>query len=490
MIGKLFDVTILGANLSGLVTAALLVKRGFNVLVVDLESEKREIKKDGYTLKRFPSLFFGFGPNQIFTDIFSELGIPVLEKRKFAIAEPAYQIVLPQNRIDVFQGREKLFKILEREFPTQATLMMSFYNDIDNYASAIRSFLSRDIIYPPSSFREGMRARRAAKQVISAFKDKGDPDYHTFLDSFQMSGPARAFIDSQTQFLSQVYPDYTTIYYASYVLGWTNNGIFKADGGIKALEDICKERISSYRGAFHHSQGIEEIDFGKICGIKFPEVREKIKTKHILYTGNPEEFMKAHAPKHFKGNLKEMMAIDEPSCHTFTLYLGLDEHVVPVGMEENVIVVENPNKELLNGNCIFLRLSHSGDTGFAPKGKRLLSATMKVKPDGAEMTVMETQKISEDATQTILRMIPFLDRYLDFVALEESFALYQAERRESFRPTVDPDDKFGVAFLPNRTPHKQILYTGNGILPGLGIEGEGFGSLQAANILSRKLMKG
>jgi len=368
-------------------------------------------------------------------------------------------------------------------------MMMSFYNEIDNYASAIRNFLSQDLVFPPSTIREGMRTRRAAKQVFSTFKGMGKVDYETFLNSYKLSGPAAAFIDAQTQFLSQVYPDQTTIFYAAYLLGWTNNGIFKADGGIKALEDICKERISSYRGSFHMSKGIEEIDFGKIIGIKFPEVREKIKTRYILYTGNPAEFIKAHAPKSFKGGLREMMSVPEPSCHTFTLYLGIDEHVAPVGMEENVIIVKSPEKELTNGNMVFLRLSHSGDATFAPAGKRLLSATMKVKPDGDELTVIEAQQISRDAVSAIEEIIPFLDGYLDFIAIEESFALYQAERREVFRPTIDPDDRFGVAFLTNRLPHKQVFYTGPGVMPGLGIEGEGYAAQQVANLLSRHLIK-
>lgn len=490
MIGKLFDVTILGTNLSGLVTSALLVKRGFNVLVVDLESERHEIQKDGFTLKKFPSLFFGFGPNQIFTNIFQELGIPVLEKKRFALAEPAFQMVLPQNRIDVFQGRDKLFEILKLEFPDQASLMMSFYNDIDNYASVLKTFLSQDVIYPAFSIRESLKSRRAAKHALSPIKDKGVTDYTTFLKSFQMTGPAHAFIDAQTQFLAQVYPNEMTILSGAYLLGWTNSGIFRADGGIKALEDICKERISSYRGSFHHSAGVEQIDFGKIIGIKFPDVREMIKTKYILHTGSPEEFFKAHAPKYFKSSLKEMMANEEPPSHTFTLYLGIDANVVPVGMEDNVIVVSDPNEELVDSNMLFLRLSPPEDTSFAPAGKRLLALTMKVRSDGGEITVVDAHRLSKQAMNLIEDIIPFLDRYLDFVAVEESFALYQAERHEKFRPTTDPDDKFGVSFLTNRTPHKQVFYTGIGVLPGLGMEGEGFAALQAADILSRKLIKG
>jgi phytoene dehydrogenase-like protein len=490
MIGKLFDVTVLGANLSGLVASALLVKRGFNVLVVDLENERREVKKGGYTLRRFPSLFLGFGPKQVYADILGELGIPVLEKKRFALAEPAYQIVLPNNRIDVFQGRDELFGILRREFPDQATRMMSFYNDIDRYASAIRNFMAQDVIYPPTGIREGMRARHAAKQVMSANKEKVNVDYSEFLASFEMSRSATAFIDAQVQLLSPIFPDSATLYYASYLLGWTDKGIFKAVGGVKALEDICKERIASYRGSFHHSSGIEAIDFGKITGIKFPEVKENIKTKYILYTGNPEEFFGQFAPKSFKGNLKNMMQIPEPSCHTFTLYLGIDDQVVPVGMEENVILIKDPEAELLNANMIFLRLSDADDSGFAPPGKRLLSATMKVQPGAEELTAAEVQKLAGSATESIHQLMPFLEDFLDFVAVEESFALYQAERRDTFQPTVDPSDWFGVGLLPNRTPQKQVFYTGPGVMPGLGIEGEGYAALQVANILSKQLIKG
>ena len=52
MIGKLYDATILGANLSGLVCSALLVKRGFNVLVVDLHRLNRLERTQKYEPKR------------------------------------------------------------------------------------------------------------------------------------------------------------------------------------------------------------------------------------------------------------------------------------------------------------------------------------------------------------------------------------------------------------------------------------------------------
>ena len=490
MIGKLFDVTILGANLSGLLASALLVKRGFNVLVVDLDTERIEVKKNGYTLKEFPSIFIGFGPNDIYTEIFNELGIPVLEKKRFALAEPAYQIVLPDNRIDVFQGREKLFEIHNREFPASASKMMSFFNEIDKLSDSVSSFLSQDIVYPPYKIREGMRASRAAKTVNEVMKQMGKVDYDTFLSSFELNEHALAYINAQTQFLAQVYPDDMSIYYAAYVLGWTNSGIFRADGGIKALEDICKERISSYRGSFHHSSGIEEIDFSKIIGIKFPDVREMIKTKYILYTGDPGEFLKTHSPKHYKGRIREIMETPEPSAHTFTLYLGIDEFVVPVGMEDNLIMIGDPNKELIDANMVFVRLSSPGDTGFAPQGKRLLSLTMKVQPEGGELTAMDAQRISKQAFELVKDLIPFLDDYLDFLAIDESFALYQATRHSSFRPNIDESDRFGLAYLPNRTPHKQIFYTGPGVLPALGIEGEAYSALQVVNILAKQLIKG
>ncbi len=81
MIGRLFDVTVIGANLSGLIAGSLLVKRGYNVLIADVKSERQCVETGGYRLGRFHNLLFGFGKERIFTNIFSELGIPFLDKK-------------------------------------------------------------------------------------------------------------------------------------------------------------------------------------------------------------------------------------------------------------------------------------------------------------------------------------------------------------------------------------------------------------------------
>jgi len=487
MLGKLFDVTILGNDLSGLVTGALMVKRGFNVLVLDIKQERQEISRDGYTLRKLPSVFVGFGQGQIFSEIFTELGLPFLERKRFELAQPAYQVVLPGIRLDISQEREELFDLYSSEFPADGKILAEICREMDRHSNVIRELISQEVVYPPTTFKEKWRVSRALSQILP--KGGKPEDFSAFLDRFNVAPLARTLIMSQLVFLGTVHPDEYSLTYASSLMSWTNKAIFRVEGGMKVLESLCMERITSYRGSVQQVNAIEEVNLKKFIEITVSEIKEPVKTKMLLLTSNPEEFFATHAQKYIKSFIKKKLEITEPSTHLFTYYFGIHDHVVPVGMEDQLILVNDPNQDLYSGNLICIRLSPRGVTEYAPEGKRLLTATIIIKPEGDEINVVTAKELADKVHASLAELIPFLDNFLDFVAVEESYALYQAERRVGLLSRVDPDDPFGVAFLPNHTPHDRIFYTGQLVLPGLGMEGEGISALQCANMLTKKLAK-
>jgi len=484
MIGKLFDVAIIGTELAGLVAGALLVKRKFTVLVIDVESQKRQVKRDGYTLAPFPGLFFGFGQGQIFSEIFTELGIPFLEKKRFELADPAYQVVMPDVRLAVKQGREELYRLLQNEFGADAASIMSMLGECDRYASVVRSLLGQEVIYPAYSLRERYRLNRACGALGADFKDGAGMDFDQFLQGYPLSPAGRAFLESQFQFLSPVYPEDPSLFFAAFVLAAANKGIFKVDGGIKVLEDICKERISSYRGVLHRTAEIESIEFGRINEIKLAETKEAIRCKKFLVSTNIENFFSRFSEKSIKGGFGEKLALQPHRAHEFTLYVAIDANVVPVGMDENVILLSDPTQP-----PIFVSLSPAESEEYAPLGKRLIASTVIVQPESGELTPQEARAASDTIMDALRDLIPFLDDFTEFIAYDESYALYRAARAASFEPVIDPEDRFGIGCLTNRTPHGEVYYTGKGTLPGLGMEGEGISALTAANLLTKQLQK-
>lgn len=488
MLGKLFDLTILGNDLSGLLTGALMVKRGFNVLVLDVKQERQEIQREGYTLRKLPNVFVGFGQGQIFSEIFTELGLPFLERKRFELAQPAFQVVMPGVRLDISQEREELFNLCNAEFPSDGKALSDLSREMDRHANIIRELIGQQVVYPPVTLREKWRVSRALSQILPKGRQSSE-NFQTFLKDYQLSPEAKDLIMAQIMFLSSFHPEEYPLTYASSLLSWTNKSIFSVEGGVKVLENLCRERITSYRGSIQQVEAVEQVDFRKFIEITVSEVKEPVKTKTMLITTNPQEFFSAHAPKYLKSFLKKKLEIQEPAIHSFTYYIGISDQVVPVGMEDQLILVTDPGKDLFGANMIFVRLSPRGVTEYAPEGKRLLTATVLLKPDADEISVVTAKELAGPIHDALADLMPFFDEFLDFMAIEESYALYQAERRVGLVPRVDPDDPFGVAFLPNHTPHDKIFYTGPLVLPGLGMEGEGIAALQCANLLTEKIAK-
>lgn len=488
MIGMLFDVTILGSELSGLIAGALLVKRGYNVLIAEVEAQAHVKKVGEYRLRRFPGMFFGFGKGQIYSEIFAELGIPFLDKKRFLMAEPGFQVVTPDRRVDIPQERDDLFRTFSLEFPTESGKMVSLVNDIDRHAQSIRGFFVNNVVYPASTWGESRAAKKVLASMSEDYKDAINTDYAAFLDHYSLSADARSFIDGQVQFLSPVFPDQPNLAFAANLVGLTNNGIFRVEGGMKVLEQLYRERISSYRGVCHKTPAIEGIEFAKYNEIKFADQKEPIKTRYIALSENPAQFFSAWSPKHLKSELKEKMDLAPPKHHDFVLYIGIDAGVVPVGMGDNVILIQDPTRELINDNFIMISVSARDDEAVAPLGKRLLAARIKVAPAGGVLDPETTDRLCDRIHAALRELMPFLDDFTDFVAKKESYELYRQEREEAWSQNID-DDKLGVALLQNRTPHKSVFYTGKAVLPGLGMEGEAISARNFANIISAEYVK-
>ncbi|MDP8225472.1 MAG: hypothetical protein P9L99_19080 [Candidatus Lernaella stagnicola] len=489
MLGTLFDVAIIGTELAGLVAGALLVKRGFQVLVIDVESERVQVRRNDYTLKPFPGLFFGFGQGQVFQEIFQELGIPFLEKKRFELADPAYQIALPDVRLDIPQGTDEWTKLLSVEFKADAHQMIALLNEANRYASVVRGLFANEVVYPAHKLRERYRLNRAFSQLGSDFKEGARLSHADFMAQFELSPAGRAFLEAQHHFLATIYPDEMSLFFSAMIFSYIDKGIYTVEGGLQVLENLCKERISSYRGQLQRAGEIEAIDFARINEIKLAGVKDPVRTKKILVSTNIGDFLERFAPKNMKGSFQEKVDTPPPRRHAFTLYVAIDEQVVPVGMRENVILVSDAEQPISSRNLAFVKLSPAGNTEYAPVDRRLVSMTVIVDPSHGELDAAGARRLGKHMHGRLRDLIPFLDDYTDFVAYDESFALYQALRRTVAEPAIDPEDRLGIAALPNRTPHKEVFYAGRGTLPGLGMEGEGLSALMAANLLTRALAK-
>jgi phytoene dehydrogenase-like protein len=160
---RFYDVIVLGADLGPLVTAAILAKRGFRVLVLGCDTLDDAYDEEGLRLPRWPS-YFGVGDSPIVRRVFSDMGLWQIVKRKLQPLEPAYQVVLPRARVDVTRDRTRYAEEIVREFPDAVRAVEAFYARLDSLNAGLDAFLAEDLPLPPDGFFERRRFQRASVQ--------------------------------------------------------------------------------------------------------------------------------------------------------------------------------------------------------------------------------------------------------------------------------------------------------------------------------------
>ncbi|MCH6550732.1 MAG: hypothetical protein IH804_01795 [Planctomycetes bacterium] len=91
-----WDAVVLGGALPGLVMAVVLMMRGARVLLVE-----EDTALTGFAGLREPFLLSGAGSRGILGVCLREIGIPLIERRGIVSHPTAYQVVLPDARLDV-----------------------------------------------------------------------------------------------------------------------------------------------------------------------------------------------------------------------------------------------------------------------------------------------------------------------------------------------------------------------------------------------------
>src|SRR3989338_10025983 len=114
------DLLVLGSDLSGLMTATLLAKRGMNVLILDDDDEAEPL----------PNLATGLG-SRGFKSLLGKLMIPDSKLQILHENTVGCQVVFPRHRIDLFRTRPLLFREIEREFPEERGLLEELFGEID-----------------------------------------------------------------------------------------------------------------------------------------------------------------------------------------------------------------------------------------------------------------------------------------------------------------------------------------------------------------------
>src|SRR5690606_7415598 len=156
-----YDVIVVGGQLGGALGAALLAKRGYQVLYVEHEATERPYTHDGWTLPIAPFLLPTLRSMPGVGTALAELGLQQSLPRLNQPRDPALQLILEDARVDLWEDPARRRRELERAFGAEtAEALHARLEQLATQHQTSDAFFTEPRPLPPESWLERMQLKR------------------------------------------------------------------------------------------------------------------------------------------------------------------------------------------------------------------------------------------------------------------------------------------------------------------------------------------
>ena len=373
-----YDVAVVGAGLGGLVAAALLSRKGKKVVLLEPSEEiggtLAVFQAQGFRFSTGTTLTFGFERGGALERLYSELGLA----HSASVLSPCYQVALPDRRINIYAENSETIDELRREFPREIDAVARFFRDIRKVSERIA--------------RNGFLARLLRYRSANGFIKK----YH-------FSVELTAFFNLQLLFFFHQPVEQISI---AALAALVDGAPLYIHGGLKRFADQMLDVFLRGGGEMRHRvPWPETVDTqGGITGLMTPE--GPVETDAVLF--NTEQ--------HRQGS---------------TLFIGLRDEVVPVGMSLEVLCLPDYSRP---AEFFSLSLSDRDDKVAAPKDMRTLTASFP--------SFTDRPGLQERLLEQVGGLIPFLKEHIIVVAEHKPVSrLYDFPAGLVFKPVRVAGDR-------------------------------------------------
>jgi hypothetical protein len=473
-------VVVLGGDLAATVAGAVLAHRGFRVLVAGVSVEER-YSVGPYMLPRAPLAFVG-AESPALRRVVGELNLVQILRRRLEPNRPAFQLILPDHRIDVGDG---VSAEIARELPDALADFEAGSARIAEISTALESILGQDLILPPDGFWDRRDASRVGARLPDDAADLAAP--------LAADHPLRAVDRLPAAFAADLSAPGAVA--TARLSDLHRRGTFRLDGGRQGLRALLLDRLRTHSGEVRPDLQARAIQVrrGRVAGVSFDGQDEAVGCTHVLCGMGADRVAALLDGESVPRRLADAAAI-APSHHRYHLHLVAPLDALPDALGRLAFAVRDPAAPLEGANALALHLA-----------------------DGyGQHAVLSVEALATDATPTALAvlrreillhldaLLPFVERHLLLVhSPHDGLPAERTSEPHAATPSVamDPVWRFagpralGVSGVPHATGVRNLLLASRQLLPGLGLEGELQAGWAAARLVlarerKRDLVKG
>lgn len=479
-----YDVIVIGAGMGGLATAALAARRGLRPLVLDQASAPggacASVVRRGYRFDAGTGLLWGFEEDGGIRGLTRDLGLAV----EAVPVDPGIQVALPRHRFGFHQAEERFRREVEREFPGAAHALGRFLAGVRELDEALRSLdlgardlpprtLWRRLQRWPGRSREERRLRARARQPLAAV-----PAWGALPADLQR---ALALVMRHLGHADASAPEPL----AASLLALTRRGFVALRGGAGSL-------VAALVGAVERAGGTVR------AGTRVSEVVVRGRRAAGVRTADGAVFearsvVAAVAPGLLADDLLRdgARAFPEgrpvPDVAALTLYLGVDEAILPAEMGLHVLAALGSTLEPGGIDALAVSASPPWDGGRAPAGRRALTVNALCPMPAGRLEALDWGQVGERVLAALEDLLPGLRGRLDFCEVRTPAAWQEQTGRPHgaagyARATLPVF--LGWQGFPHTTPLPGLFVAGDWTFPGPHAAAVAEGARRTAGLLA------
>ncbi len=358
-------VIVVGAGIGGLTAAALLLKSGLRVTVLEAHvypgGSAGTFYHKGFQFDAGATLAGGFGEGGPHARLGQLLGI----EWPIQPVDPAWVTLIEGQPIIQWADRQRWREEMEQKFPESR----SFWKLQEWLAEQAWQVSARHFPFPPQSMRDVWHLAVALRPTTIVAAPFALLTIGHLLPR-HASLRFRTFVDSQLLISAQTTSLYANALYGSAALDLPRRGVNHVRGGIGQLAKTLADWFISNGGLLHYRQRAKRIEVRSNDRLLVHTNKGlQLEADGVVANLTPwglAEVLNEHAPRRLQQEIQRR----PKGWGAFTLYLGLDQTLLGDWPADHYQVIVDSNQPLGEGNSVFISLSPKDDLSRAPAGMR------------------------------------------------------------------------------------------------------------------------
>ena len=480
-----YDVILWGSGLGSLVAGILLARAKLSVLLLKEKGYEPSFAREGYRFLPFSTFSEKILRAPSLKKLFHALALqplldPKTEKEPAAPDSRAprqgvpFQVILPESRVDLYCDPALLQDEWKREFSGELPQVERFYKRAADSGGRLR----RESLRVDASSFFPLRTRSLMRWFNSS---EPVPRFDPFSKEF------KAFIQLQCLAWGNLLPDRCEASAAAYLLSMNESSEWVWDLNVEEVKEVLLAEYLRSGGRIEEIRGVEEVNQGWRKGFALMLAGEE----RIIRS----KFLVLHSPIHRVVTLpgkrgKRLSTWAErvkPASVVYPLFLAVQEKVIPVGMKDLLISLQDLEKPYDGGNLLMIALGPKGDKAWAPERKRAITVESLI-PWERYRGQEDPESLDEHRAAVmkhLCRVIPFLENHIEFVDAKTGSDLIRRWSYPHFVYESAYEYHWREGLVPIRIS-KNLYLAGNENAPYLGLEGEALSGWMVAREISRK----